>query len=100
MTALGYNETYKAKPWFWSDQYDSKLQIAGLSIGYDHVVSRKDKNSLSVWYFKKKKLIAVDAINDAKAYMVAKKLIEWNESPYEGSLLDLKFDLKLLLERN
>ena len=97
LNALGHNQEYNAKPWFWSDQYDNKLQIAGLSLGYDKVVVRKYKNSSSMWYFKMKKLIAVDAINDAKAYMVAKTLIARDQSPKESNILDLNLDLKSLL---
>ncbi len=100
LNALGHQREYNAKPWFWSDQYDTKLQIAGLSSGYDKVVERKYKNSFSMWYFKEQKLIAVDAINDAKAYMVAKKLIAQNQSPEESSILDQNLDLKLLLKSN
>ena len=99
-TALGFRYSYNAQPWFWSDQYDIKLKIAGLSSGYDKVVERKEKRSLSLWYFLNQKLIAVDAINDARAYMVAKKLIELNKSPDECQILDLELDLKSLLKSN
>ena len=99
-TALGCSAQYIAEPWFWSDQYEVKLQIAGLCSGYDHVVGRIDKKSRSLWYFKNQNLIAVDAINDAKAYFVAKRLIAAGESPEESSILDLEFDLKLLLKIN
>ena len=98
MTALGMQEPYHAKPWFWSDQYNVKLQIAGLSSDYDQVLERRDENSVSFWYFKNKKLIAVDAINDGRAYMIAKKLIELGKSPDPSILLDLNFDLKLFLK--
>ena len=100
MTALGYREAYQAKPWFWSDQYDTKLQIAGLSSGYDRVLERRNEQSLSIWYFNDKNLIAVDSINDGKAYMVAKKLIALQRTPEEASILDLKLDLKSLLKSN
>ena len=100
LTAMGYSEKYNAKPWFWSDQYDTKLQIAGLSSGFDHVVERKEKKASSMWYFQNKELIAVDAINDAKAYMVAKRLLESNLSPKAENILDLNQDLKSLLMNN
>ena len=100
MTALGHKEEYQAKPWFWSDQYDAKLQIAGLSSGYERVLARRNEKSLSMWYFNDKNLIAVDAINDAKAFMVAKKLIALRRTPKEESILDLKLDLKSLLKSN
>ena len=99
-TALGIKNPYHAKPWFWSDQYNVKLQIAGLSSDYDQVLERKEANAVSFWYFKNKKLIAVDAINDGRAYMVAKRLIELGESPDPLSLSDPNFDLKSLLTRH
>ena len=98
MTALGFNTPYLAKPWFWSDQYQTKLQIAGLSSEYDQVVERREKKSVSFWYFKNKKLIAVDAINDGKAYMVGKILIENGKSPNPSIFSNTNLDLKLLLK--
>jgi 3-phenylpropionate/trans-cinnamate dioxygenase ferredoxin reductase subunit len=64
-------------PWFWSDQYDSKLLIAGLSQDYDRQVLRGDpaSRSFSVCYLKGNELIAVEAINHSKDYMAARKLI-------------------------
>ena len=99
-TALGIKNPYHAKPWFWSDQYNVKLQIAGLSSDYDQVLERKEANAVSFWYFKNKKLIAVDAINDGRAYMVAKRLIELGGSPDPFILSDPNFDLKSLLTRH
>jgi 3-phenylpropionate/trans-cinnamate dioxygenase ferredoxin reductase component len=99
-TALGIKNPYHAKPWFWSDQYNVKLQIAGLSSDYDQVLERKEANAVSFWYFKNKKLIAVDAINDGRAYMVAKRLIELGGSPDPVMISDPNFDLKSLLTRH
>lgn len=65
------------RPWFWSDQFEAKLQIAGLNIGYDRVVTRPG----SVWYYRGGRLIAVDALNDPRAYMIGKRLIEAGRSP-------------------
>ncbi|MEO1656513.1 MAG: FAD-dependent oxidoreductase [Pseudomonadota bacterium] len=64
-------------PWFWSDQYDLKLQIAGLSSGHDEIVKRGDPEDrkFAVFYLKDGKLIAVDAINSPPEFMVSKKLI-------------------------
>jgi 3-phenylpropionate/trans-cinnamate dioxygenase ferredoxin reductase component len=77
-TVAGKATPYAALPWFWSDQYDTKLQIAGLNQGYDDAIVRagKTERSLSVWYFQGDTLLAVDAINDAAAYVTAKKLLE------------------------
>jgi len=77
---LGADQDYAAKPWFWSDQYDVKLQIAGLNAGHDRVVVRHDGGT-SFWYFAGDRLLAVDAANDARAYMVGKRLIEAGRSP-------------------
>jgi 3-phenylpropionate/trans-cinnamate dioxygenase ferredoxin reductase subunit len=95
---LGACKAYHARPWFWSDQYDVKLQIAGLNAGYDHVVTRAGAGgSLSVWYFRDERLLAVDAINDARAYMVGKRLIDAGRSPDAAAVADPTVDLKTLL---
>ena len=72
---LGAGKVYAPKAWFWSDQFDTKLQIAGLNIGYDEVVTR-DAEGTSIWYFRNGQLIAVDALNAPRAYMIGKRLIE------------------------
>ncbi|MCC2596997.1 FAD-dependent oxidoreductase [Pusillimonas sp. MFBS29] len=73
---LGTAQPYEPVPWFWSDQYNTKLQIVGLSRGYDRVVSRASEKGHSNWYFRNNRLIAVDALNDGRAYMLGKKLLE------------------------
>lgn len=83
---LGAGAPYLPQPWFWSDQYDVKLQIAGLNAGYTHVVTRADGAALSVWYFADDRLIAVDAMNDPRAYMVGKRLIEAGRSPSPAAI--------------
>ncbi|OUS09116.1 pyridine nucleotide-disulfide oxidoreductase [Rhodobacterales bacterium 52_120_T64] len=94
---LGSDAEYRAKPWFWSDQYDVKLQIAGLNSGYDRVVSRKTDSATSFWYFKGNKLLAVDAMNDPRAYMVGKRLIEAGKSPDPDAVANSDIDMKTLL---
>ncbi|ARE40836.1 Ferredoxin reductase [Rhodovulum sp. P5] len=96
---LGAETPYVPKPWFWSDQYDVKLQIAGLNIGYDHVVARPGdrEGSLSHWYFRGAELLAVDAMNDPRAYMTAKRLIEAGRSPDAAAVADAGVDLKTLM---
>jgi 3-phenylpropionate/trans-cinnamate dioxygenase ferredoxin reductase subunit len=76
-TLLGKLNPYAQIPWFWSDQYDLKLQIVGISTGYDQVVLRgePDKRSFAAFYMKGDLLIAVDAINNAREFMLSKKLI-------------------------
>ncbi|PYE36224.1 3-phenylpropionate/trans-cinnamate dioxygenase ferredoxin reductase subunit [Rhizobium sp. PP-F2F-G38] len=90
---------YHAKPWFWSDQYDVKLQIAGFGLGHDETVTRagQREGSASVWYYRQGTLIAVDAINDAKAYVVGKKLIETGTTPDKAAIENPATDLKALL---
>ena len=95
----GAARDYAAKPWFWSDQYDVKLQIAGLSSGYDRVVTRPgEEGAVSFWYYAGTRLLAVDAMNDARAYMVGKRLIEAGKSPDPVAVADPATDLKALLK--
>jgi 3-phenylpropionate/trans-cinnamate dioxygenase ferredoxin reductase subunit len=95
---LGAGKEYIAKPWFWSDQYDVKLQIAGLNTGYDRVVSRLGEGSASFWYYRGETLLAVDAANDPRSYMVGKRLIEAGKSPDPARVADPQTDLKALLK--
>lgn len=95
---LGAGKSYEAKPWFWSDQYDCKLQIAGLNTGYDRVVTRPGEGgAVSFWYYRGDDLLAVDAANDPRAYMVGKRLIEAGKSPDPALVADAATDLKALL---
>ena len=69
---------YKAVPWFWSNQYDLRLQTVGLSIGFDATVTRGDPatRSFSVIYLKQGRVIALDCVNAVKDYVQGKKLVE------------------------
>tara|TARA_Y100000739_G_scaffold229541_1_gene244622 strand:- start:1605 stop:2816 length:1212 start_codon:yes stop_codon:yes gene_type:complete len=97
---LGANKEYNPSPWFWSDQYDIKLQITGLNIGYDKLVVRHKPGDrgLSHWYFKMGKLISVDAINDPRSYMIGKRIIETSKKISPKVITDFNFDLKNLLK--
>ena len=97
---LGDDTPYIARPWFWSDQYDTKLQIAGLNTGYDTVVARHgDKpGARSHWYFKGQTLLAVDALNDPRAYMTAKRMIDAGQSPAPEAVADGGLPLKALAQ--
>mgnify|MGYP001587620718 CR=1 FL=1 len=95
---MGAGLDYVAKPWFWSDQYDTKLQIAGLNTGYDKVVTRRGEKSVSYWYYKGNDLLALDAMNDPRGYMVGKRLIEAGKSPSPDAIADPETDLKALLK--
>ncbi len=96
---LGGSEEYIPKPWFWSDQYDVKLQIAGLNSGYDRIITRPgDGQSVSFWYYQGDTLLAVDAMNDPRGYMIGKRLIEAGKSPEPDVVADPAADLKALLK--
>jgi 3-phenylpropionate/trans-cinnamate dioxygenase ferredoxin reductase subunit len=95
---LGKNEKYEPKPWFWSDQYDVKLQIAGLNTGYERVVTRVAEGARSHWYYKENTLLAVDAMNDPRGYMIGKRLIEAGKSPAPEVVGNPETDLKPLLK--
>ncbi|MEM6550632.1 MAG: FAD-dependent oxidoreductase [Planctomycetota bacterium] len=87
-------------PWFWSDQYDVKLQIAGLSTGYDRCIARGEPEpgaTFSLWYLKAGRLIAVDAMNDPRSYVIASKLIPKGAEPDPELIADPTQDLKPLL---
>ncbi|WP_424985672.1 NAD(P)/FAD-dependent oxidoreductase [Microbulbifer sp. S227A] len=95
---LGAAKPYVPKPWFWSDQYDVKLQIAGLNTGYDRVVTHQgDKGAVSFWYYAADRLLAVDAMNDPRGYMIGKRLIEAGKSPAPDDIANPETDLKSLL---
>lgn len=96
---LGAGLDYVPMPWFWSDQFDCKLQIAGLNIGYDHIVTRgPEGDAVSFWYFRGDQLLAVDAMNDPRAYMVGKRLIEMGRTVDPVALRDPDTNLKALLK--
>ncbi|MEL7346024.1 MAG: FAD-dependent oxidoreductase, partial [Pseudomonadota bacterium] len=65
---LGADTAYVPKPWFWSDQYDIKLQIAGLNTGYDSIAIRDIDGARSHWYYQGDRLLAVDAMNAPRDY--------------------------------
>ena len=95
---LGADKDYVPMPWFWSDQYDCKLQIAGLNTGYDRIVTRgPDGAAVSFWYFQGDRLLAVDAMNDSRAYMVGKRLLETGRSVDAAAISNPATNLKSLL---
>jgi 3-phenylpropionate/trans-cinnamate dioxygenase ferredoxin reductase subunit len=98
LNIAGQPTDYLPAPWFWSDQYDIKLQIAGLSTGYDRIVTRQTGEAVSHWYYAGDRLIAVDAMNDSRAYMIGKRLIEAGKSPDPARIADPEADLKPLLK--
>ena len=83
-------------PWFWSDQYDIKLQIAGLSMGYDEIVVRGDieAKKFAAFYLKNGLLIAVDAINSPPEFIASKRLIMSGASVASETLKDTSISMK------
>lgn len=98
---MGAEKEYLPTPWFWSDQYDAKLQIAGLCSGYDRVVVRPGRtvDSISHWYYRGSELLAVDAVNNSRAYMVGKRLLETGKTATPEETANPDCDLKSLLRR-
>ena len=95
---MGSQDDYLPYPWFWSDQYDARLQIAGINTGYDRTVSRPGHRpgGQSIWYFRGDTLLAVDAISDPKAYMQGKRWIEAGFSPDSTAVANPDVELKSL----
>ena len=87
-------------PWFWSDQYDVKLQMAGLTLGCDAHVVRGDIASglFSLLHYKGERLRAVEAINQPRDYIVGRMLLERDISPTREQAADSTFNLKSLLK--
>lgn len=87
---------YVQVPWFWSDQYDLKLQIAGLAEGYDQLVMRGDpaERSFACFYLSEGRLLAVDAVNSPREFMLSKPLIAAGATPAVGALADPDISLK------
>lgn len=96
---LGQDQTYVPEPWFWSDQYDIKLQIAGFNRGYDSVVVRPGKREGSVahFYFEGDRFLAVDCLNDAATYAMARRILAQNKTLTPDMVRDPDLNLKSLL---
>jgi 3-phenylpropionate/trans-cinnamate dioxygenase ferredoxin reductase subunit len=95
-TILGHEVSYDAVPWFWSNQYDLKLQTVGLSTGYDTVVTRGDPDSrtFSIVYLRRGQVIALDCVNSVRDYVQGRKLVEARAKPDLGRLADPAMPLK------
>jgi len=98
---LGRERPFVAAPWFWSDQYDIKLQMVGLSHGYDQVVTRGDlqKPAFSAFYFRAGRLIAVDSLSRVQDHMQSKRLLDHGLSPTPEQAADPLFELQSLLKQ-
>ncbi len=100
-SVVGREAPYEAVPWFWSDQYDVKLQMTGLSQGHDsHVVrGSMDEQKFSVFYFRNGVMIAADSVNRPADHMAARKLVASRAACRPSQVADGSFDLKTLLSR-
>ena len=90
--------TYTALPWFWSEQYDCRLQIVGLSQGHNQAVIRPGANPsiMSVWYYRDEELLAIDAMNEPKSYAYGTRIIAAGKNPAPAEVADPATDLKAL----
>jgi 3-phenylpropionate/trans-cinnamate dioxygenase ferredoxin reductase subunit len=95
----GNPKPYKTVPWFWSDQYELKLQMVGLQNGCDRTVLRGDKEArkFSLFHFRGEELRAVDSVNSAADHMAGRKLLAEGISPTLEQAVDSSFKLKTLL---
>ena len=94
---VGGNKKYSTVPWFWSDQYDLKLQMLGFSSDGESSVTRGEvsEEKFAVFYLTNQKIVAVDAVNSPKEFMLAKQL--YGEKADPEQLSDVNFDLKKML---
>jgi 3-phenylpropionate/trans-cinnamate dioxygenase ferredoxin reductase component len=100
-TMCGKPKTISALPWFWSDQYELKLQIAGLNDGYDSVVLRGDPDSgrsFACFYFKQGEMIAADCVNRPKEFMFSRRVINERLPIDRNQLADPESSLSELLK--
>lgn len=99
-TLCGKQRPYNAVPWFWSDQYDLKLQMAGLSQGYDRLILRGSiqDNTFAAFYLKEGRIIAADTVNRPQEFMIAKRLVAECVAIDPQRLADESQPLKALLQ--
>ena len=93
----GKPKPYNSLPWFWSDQFDLKLQIAGLSTDYDDIIIRGDiegSRSFAAYYFKGDKLLAVDAVNAPRDFMMTRMALTKGKTLDKAVLRDPEAELK------
>jgi 3-phenylpropionate/trans-cinnamate dioxygenase ferredoxin reductase subunit len=99
---MGRERPFVSAPWFWSDQYDVKLQMVGLSRGYDQVVTRGDlaKPAFSAFYFRDGCLLAVDSLNRISDHMQSKRLLDHGIFPTPAQAQDPQFQLTSLFQNS
>lgn len=98
---LGQNRPFASTPWFWSDQFGWKLQMAGLSAGADRVALRGEMTgeSFSLYHFAGPRLVSVDSLNAPKDHLTARKLLDAGISPTPEQAADAGFDLASLIKK-
>jgi len=94
----GDEKPYRAFPWFWSNQYDLRLQTAGINVGYDKAVIRgnPEERAFSVVYLKEGRVLALDCVNMVKDYVQGRKLVEGGAKPDLAALANPATPLKEL----
>lgn len=97
-TLLGQEKPYSSLPWFWSDQYEVKMQAAGLAMDYDQIIPRGDAAGagFSVLYLRAGRVIAIDCMNAARDFIQAKALITGGMVVDADKAADTAVDLKTL----
>ena len=95
----GGDATYASIPWFWSDQYELKLQMVGFSADGDVAVTRGDPaaNQFATFYLKNGVVVAVDAVNSPREFMASRQMVDKRAKPDPAKLADPKFPLKELM---
>ncbi|MGR9089452.1 MAG: NAD(P)/FAD-dependent oxidoreductase, partial [Gammaproteobacteria bacterium] len=98
-TLLGEPKAYDQVPWFWSDQYDAKLQMAGTSVEHDRHVLRGDPadGAFSAFYFQGDTLVGVDSVNRPADHLVSRKLLALGTAVPDDMIADIEQNLKTLL---
>ncbi|MBM3537131.1 MAG: pyridine nucleotide-disulfide oxidoreductase [Alphaproteobacteria bacterium] len=98
-TLAGQEKPYESVPWFWSDQYELKLQMVGLVQGSDrHAVRGSlEQRRFSIFYFRSGRLVAIDSVNRAADHMLGRKLLALGRSPTPQQAADESFDLQTLV---
>ena len=94
----GENNDYHEVPWFWSDQFDLNLQIAGLNTGYDSIVTRTSEGRRAHFYFKGDKFLAVDCFNDTLTFAMSRKILELGKPLTREQAGDSGFLLKTIVK--
>jgi 3-phenylpropionate/trans-cinnamate dioxygenase ferredoxin reductase subunit len=97
---MGLEAEYRAVPWFWSDQDTMKLQMAGISAGYDETVLRgnPDEEKFSVIYYREGRVIAIDSVNEVLDYMAVRKALGAGQSIPADQAADTSRKLKELVQ--